>query len=82
MPNLKSNRREIAVYNKYKDLGYDCLTKGYPDFCFFNDDEVIFIEVKKGQKHPSKKMGLSSHQSKMIELFMRLGLNVSVEYVD
>ena len=81
MPNLKSNKREIAVYEKYKQLGYDCLTKGYPDFCFFNENEVIFIEVKRKQIKPSKKMGLSAHQTKMIELFKRLGLNVKVEYV-
>ena len=41
MPNLKSNKREIEVFNKYKNLGYDCLTKGYPDFCFYNDKDFI-----------------------------------------
>ena len=81
MPNLKSNHREISIFEKYIDLGYECLTKGYPDFCFFNDKEVIFIEVKRKQKRPSKKMGLSQHQNKMIEIFKRLGLNVSVVYV-
>jgi len=81
MPNLKSNKREIEIYEKYKKLGYDCLTKGYPDFCFFNDNEILFIEVKKKQKRITKKMGLSAHQNKMIELFKRLGLNVSVVYV-
>jgi len=64
MPNLKSNIREKSVYEKYKNLGYDVLTKGYPDFCFFNDNEVIFIEVKRRQKRTSKKMGLSLHQKK------------------
>ena len=82
MPNLKNNHREIAVLKKYQSKGYDFLCKGYPDFCFFNDNEVIFVEVKRKQKRPSKKMGLSSQQSKMISLFKRLGLNVSVEYVD
>ena len=81
MPNLKNNYREISVFEKYADLGYECLTKGYPDFCFFNDKEVIFIEVKRKQKRASKKMGLSQHQNKMIGIFKRLGLNVSVVYV-
>jgi VRR-NUC domain len=81
MPNLKSNKREIATLEKYKDLGYNYLTKGYPDFCFYNDNEVIFVEVKRKQRRPSLKMGLSIHQKKMIEIFQRLGLNVRVEYV-
>jgi len=81
MPNLKTNKREIAIYQKYKQLGYNCLTKGYPDFCFFNDKEVIFIEVKRKQKRITKQMGLSSQQRKMIDIFKRLGLNVSVEYI-
>jgi hypothetical protein len=81
MPNLKNNLREISVYDKYKGMGYDCLTKGYPDFCFYNDNEVIFIEVKRTQKRKTKQMGLSHHQTKMIDLFKRLGLNVKIEYV-
>lgn len=81
MPNLKNNKRELSVYQKYKQLGYNCLTKGYPDFCFFNNNEVIFVEVKRLQIKPSKKMGLSAHQRKMIELFKRLGLTVRIEYV-
>lgn len=81
MPNLKNNKREITICEKYKGLGYNYLTKGYPDFCFFNDKEVIFIEVKRKQKKPSKKMGLSMHQTKMITIFKRLGLNISVVYI-
>ena len=81
MPNLKSNVREIAVLEKYKKLGYDYLTKGYPDFCFYNDEEVIFVEVKRKQKRKTAKMGLSIHQRKMIDIFKRLGLKVSIEYV-
>jgi len=81
MANLKTNKKEQSVFKKYTESGYDCLTKGYPDFCFYNDKEVIFIEVKPKQKRPSPKMGLSQHQRKMINLFIRLGLNVKVEYV-
>lgn len=82
MPNLKNNKREILVYQSYKDKGYNCLTKGYPDFCFYNDTEVIFVEVKRKQKRKSKKMGLSVQQRTMLDLFKRLGLTVLIEYID
>ena len=81
MPNLKSNKREIAILKKYIDLGYNYLTKGYPDFCFYNDKKIIFVEVKKKQKRKTPKMGLSVHQEKMIEIFKRLGINVIIEYI-
>ena len=81
MPNLKNNWREISVVRKYRSLGYNYLSKGYPDFCFYNDNEIIFVEVKRKQKHITKRMGLSIHQEKMIELFKRLGLDVRIEYV-
>ena len=82
MPNLKNNKSEIAVYRKYKEQGYNCLSKGYPDFCFYNDTEVIFVEVKRKQKRITKQMGLSQYQRKMIDIFKRLELNVLVEYVE
>jgi hypothetical protein len=81
MPSINNNKAERSVYDKYTKLGYNCIAKGYPDFCFFNDNEVLFVEVKRKQRKPSKKMGLSVHQQKMIEIFKRLGLNISVEYV-
>jgi len=82
MPNLKTNRREKFIWDKYINMGYSGITKGYPDFCFYNDKEVLFIEVKRKQKRPSVKMGLSRHQREMISIFKRLGLNVRVEYVE
>lgn len=82
MPNLKSNHREQMVYKKYTDLGYEVLTKGYPDFCFFKEDEVIFVEVKKKKHVKGKKAGLSEHQQKMIRIFKSLGLDVRIEYVE
>lgn len=81
MPNLRSNKREISIWNEYTSRGYKGLTKGYPDFCFYNDNEVIFIEVKRKQKRVTKKMGLSKHQTEMISVFKRLGLSVKVVYV-
>ena len=82
MPNLKNNRREIAVLKKYKELGYNYLTKGYPDFCFYNNEKVIFVEVKRKQKRPTSKTGLSKQQRTMIEIFKKLGLDVKIEYVE
>ena len=49
MPNLKTNKREISVCKKYTELGYEYLSRGYPDFCFYNDNEIIFVEVKRKQ---------------------------------
>ena len=81
MPNLKTNKREQSVFKKYTELGYNCLTKGYPDFCFYKDKEVVFVEVKRKQKKPSSQMGLSKHQRKMIDIFIQLGLDVRIEYI-
>lgn len=64
---------------QYKRLGYEYLTKGYPDFCFYNDKEIIFVEVK--VKCDTPKRGLSIHQKKMHEIFRRLGIEVKVIYV-
>lgn len=82
MPNLKNNYREQIVYKEYTDLGYECLTKGYPDFCFFNGDKVIFVEVKRKPITNTKKKGLSRHQQKMINILRGLGLDVRIEYVE
>lgn len=81
MPNLKSNKREIQILEKYKNLGYDFLTKGYPDFCFFKENEILFVEVKRKQIKKTIKAGLSKHQRKMIDIFKKLGLNVIIEYL-
>ena len=84
MPNLKSNKREIAIYQKYKNLGYECLKKGWPDFCFFKDNgifEVVFVEVKRVQRKETLKSGFSKHQKRMIEILKKLNLKVIVERV-
>jgi hypothetical protein len=86
MANLKTNKPEQEVLNKYTDLGYDYLTKGYPDFCFFKvladgRIEAIFVEVKPLKHRNSVNKGLSAHQKKMINIFRRLGMIVRIEYV-
>lgn len=77
----RANARERSVIQQYALDGYECLTKGYPDMCFFNENEVVFVEVKRKQKRPSTKMGLSPHQRKMHEIFARLGFTIKVVYV-
>ena len=80
---IRKNRRENEVIKKYCKLGFNVLTKGYPDLCFFNEkmDKVFFIEVKRKSCSYGKKGGLSPHQRKMLEVFKKLGLDVSVEYI-
>jgi hypothetical protein len=82
MPNLKSNKREIQVYNKAVLEGWEVLTKGYPDFLLYKEKEnkVLFIEVKRKCKNTVKK-GLSSHQSRMISILKRIGLQVEIIYI-
>lgn len=76
-----SNLIEQLVIDKYTKKGYSCLKRGYPDFCFYNDNEVFFIEVKKEGEERLKSRGLNKYQVKMIDIFKRLGLSVKVEYV-
>ena len=76
-----SNVSEQKIIDKYTKLGYNCLKRGYPDFCFYNDNEIFFIEVKNSGEKLSPNEGLNKYQVKMIDIFKRLGLNVSVEYL-
>jgi hypothetical protein len=62
------------------EQGYHCLKRGWPDFCFFNDKEVFFVEVKNDSEKELTTGGLNKYQSEMIGIFKRLGLNVRVEY--
>ena len=77
----RNNTRERNIINKYKSLGFDYVTKGYPDICFFKDDQILFVEVKRKLKKPSLKMGLSPHQRKLHEIFKRLGIEIIIEYI-
>jgi hypothetical protein len=78
---LGNNKCEKIVYDKYTKAGYKCLKRGWPDFCFYNDDNIIFVEVKKMRHSKSKGTGLSQYQAEMIDIFTRLGINVYIEYV-
>ena len=76
------NRRERKVATKLKEEGWNILTKGYPDLFCYRKNEIMFVEVKRKQKRPTKKMGLSKYQRKMIEILKGAGLKVIVEYVN
>jgi len=76
------NKIELMVVEKYRDLGYDCLKRGWPDFCFYNGDDVVFVEVKRTTEKITPKQGLNSYQVKMIDILRKLGLDVRVEYVN
>lgn len=81
------NRRERSVYNKYTALGFKALKKGWPDFLFYKDGKIVFVEVKRRQIAPTEKMGLSKHQREMkeaMELLCRESkiAEYRIEYVD
>ena len=75
------NRREYKVAKDMKAKGWQIMTKGYPDLFCFKGNKIKFIEVKRKQIRPSKKMGLSLHQRTMIKIMKRAGLDVEVRYV-
>ena len=75
-----ANESELIVVEKYRALGYNCLKRGWPDFCFYNGDDIIFVEVKRTRQAGSPKKGLNSYQVKMIDILINLGLDVRVEY--
>jgi len=79
-PPRTKNSRELSIVTKYMEQGYHCLKRGWPDFCFFNDKEVFFVEVKNDSEKELTTGGLNKYQSEMIGIFKRLGLNVRVEY--
>lgn len=76
------NKREHNVAKDMEAKGWQIMTKGYPDLFCFKGNKIKFIEVKRTQKRPTKKMGLSRHQRKMIKIMKRAGLDVEVRYID
>jgi hypothetical protein len=65
------NKREAKVYEEYKKEGWEVFHKGWPDFLVYKSGNLRMIEVKREQKRPSKKMGLSKHQRRMKEILER-----------
>ena len=79
---IPKNKRERIVYDELVSQGYEVYHKGYPDFLAYKSDtnELLFIEVKKKQKKPSLKMGLSDHQRRVIDV-LRKFIEVKIVYV-
>jgi Holliday junction resolvase-like predicted endonuclease len=75
------NRREQLVMEKYISQGYEFLKKGWPDFLFYKGDKIILVEVKRKQKRPSKKRGLSGAQRKMQDILSKY-FKFIIEYVE
>lgn len=70
-----SSRSELDVLEFFIKQGYDYLHRGWPDFLFYKDGSVIFVEVKrKSQKR------VKVHQRMVIDILKQLGLDVRVCY--
>lgn len=81
---LKSNKRERKVQQEYLKKGYEVYSRGWPDFLMYHQekDELVLIEVKRKQKRPTQKMGLSKYQQRVIEILRHKGIKVEVVYVE
>ncbi len=78
---LSKNKREQTVTEKYLSEGYEVLKKGWPDFLFIKENNIILVEVKRKQKKPSVAMGLSKHQRAMKDILSKY-FEYIVEYVE
>jgi hypothetical protein len=43
---LCKNRREREVLERFESQGFKALKKGWPDFLFYKDGEIVMVEVK------------------------------------
>ena len=82
MKTKSANPREQAVIDRLQADGFEVLNKGWPDLLAVKDYEVVAVEVKRKQKRKTKKMGLSAHQRRVIEILRGAGIDVQVEYID
>ncbi len=76
------NRRENIVLYELLQKGYEVFHKGYPDFLVYDEanNELSFIEVKRKQRRKTKKMGLSKHQQRVIEILKKFH-KVEIRYI-
>lgn len=77
------NYREIKTFKKLKNKGYEVYHKGFPDFLVYNEktNKLIFVEVKRKLKRMTKKMGLSKHQHRVIDILKKF-IPVEIWYID
>ncbi len=54
------------------------ISKGWPDFIFYNDKEIIIVEVKKKNQR-DEGQDPSEVQTKCHEILKRHGINVVIE---
>jgi hypothetical protein len=78
---LCKNRREREVLERFESQGFKALKKGWPDFLFYKDGEIVMVEVKKKQRRRTEKMGLSTHQQEMRRILSQY-FTYHVEYVE
>ena len=63
----KKNKHEEGVRSWFEKNGYSSLARGWPDFVFWKDDEIIFVEVK-----PPGSRSIKTHQFEIKQLLERL----------
>ena len=68
------NKSENCVLDYYEKRGYSAIKNGWPDFLIFNQNELIFVEVKKDRN----RAGLSKRQKAMALLLKRVAIEVKL----
>lgn len=66
---------EDLIKQRYEDNGWETFRNGWPDFAFYRNGEIVFVEVKGPTDALSKK------QLEMHTLLRALGIEVRVEHV-
>ena len=69
------NETETIMFQKYKDMGYDVIHHGIPDFVLLKDHEIKFREIK------GRCPNLSDSQKQAIKLLQEHGFDVKVDTV-
>jgi len=75
MPQIKVNASEKEILEYYESRGYRVYRRGWPDFCFEKDGQVLFVEVKR-----KNQAGIKPDQQAIRDLFRRLGLTYMVAF--
>jgi len=78
---LSKNRRERFVAERYLSEGYEFLKRGWPDFLFIKNNEIVLVEVKRKQKRATVQMGLTKSQIMMKDILSKY-FKYIVEYVE
>lgn len=72
----KNSLIEMRFRKEAEEKGYKVISKGYPDYIIYKDNEIIFVECKRPLIRRTKQNGFSRHQLKMFEILKSLNLNV------